>query len=63
MKTDTAERIIQMVAERQAVTAKEMVSYLQFSPQAVFRQLKRLVEAGKLRKFGSPPKVFYQLGS
>ncbi|KAF0132703.1 MAG: Uncharacterized protein FD145_1590 [Candidatus Saganbacteria bacterium] len=61
MKTDTSKRIIEYVGGRGQVTAKELVDYLSISPQAVFKQLRRLVDKKKLSKSGTPPKVYYHI--
>lgn len=61
MKTDTAEKIIQFIDSHGQATAKQLYDYLQISPQAVFRQLKRLVSDKVLTKQGKSPKVFYRI--
>ena len=61
MITETGDNIVKYIKERQEATAKELVDFLLISPQAVFRQLKKLQEKGQIAKFGSPPRVFYVL--
>lgn len=61
MKTDTDRKIIKYIGEHGDVAAKELIDYLNISSQATFRQLKKLIEAKKIAKFGRPPKVFYTL--
>jgi len=61
MKTDTADRIIEYIKEKKQVSAKDLAEYLEISRQALFRQLSRLLESGKIYKIGSSPKVFYSL--
>lgn len=61
MKTDTSKRIIEYISEREKATAAELVDYLVISRQAVFKQLRQLIENKKLVKFGKPPKVYYQI--
>ncbi len=61
MHTDTSDKIIAYISEKKEVTAKFLVGYLGISPQAVFKQLKTLVNKGVITKAGSPPKVFYLL--
>src|SRR3989339_1394958 len=61
MFTETGNNIVKYIKERQEATAKELVDFLLISPQAVFRQLKKLQERGQITKFGSPPRVFYVL--
>lgn len=61
MKTDTYKRIIEYVAGQGQATAKELVDYLEISPQAVFKQLKSLIQKKSLSKSGRPPKVYYHI--
>ncbi len=61
MITETGNTILKYIKERHEATAKELVDFLLISPQAVFRQLKKLQERGEIVKFGSPPRVFYAL--
>lgn len=61
MLTETGNNILKYIKERQEATAKELVDFLLISPQAVFRQLKKLRDRGEIVKFGSPPRVFYAL--
>lgn len=61
MKTDTRNSIIQYIESHKQVTAKELVDYLNISPQAIFKQLAKLIDKGDISKAGKPPKVFYSL--
>ncbi len=61
MLTETGNNIVKYIKDRQEATAKELVDFLLISPQAVFKQLKKLQERGQIAKFGSPPRVFYVL--
>jgi hypoxanthine-guanine phosphoribosyltransferase len=61
MKTDTAQKILDYTQQKGDVTAHELSGYLGLSPQAVFRQLAKLVIQNKLKKTGKPPKVFYSI--
>lgn len=61
MRTDTSQKIVGYITDKQQVTAKELIDYLLLSPQAVFKQLKKLIEQKKIKKIGTPPKVFYSL--
>lgn len=61
MKTDTAEKILSYVREKKQVTANELVGYLSISPQAVFKQLRKLILKNELTKTGKPPSVYYSL--
>lgn len=62
-ETDTFRKIIAYVSEKKEITAKSLIDYLEISPQAVFKQLKSLIDKGILKKIGSPPKVFYSLNT
>lgn len=61
MTTDTANKIIKYIRENKQVSAKDMADYLEISRQALFRQLARLQEEGKIFKVGRAPKVFYAI--
>ncbi|MBU2542267.1 MarR family transcriptional regulator [Patescibacteria group bacterium] len=61
MITETGNNIVKFIKEHGEATAKELVDFLLISPQAVFRQLKKLQDRGRITKFGSPPRVFYVL--
>ncbi len=63
MKTDTKAKIISYLSEHKEATAKELASFLQISPQALFRQLIKLREQNKITKIGKAPQVFYRLAS
>lgn len=57
----TSEKIVTFVTENNEVTAKALTDYLGISERAVFKQLKKLLEEGRLVKIGTPPKVFYKI--
>ncbi|MCK5044547.1 hypothetical protein KAR26_02370 [Candidatus Parcubacteria bacterium] len=59
MKTNTSQKILDYVSSKGRVSAKEIIDYLGFSRQAVFKQLAKLLEQEKISKLGMPPKVFY----
>ncbi|MEK7545101.1 MAG: hypothetical protein AAB551_03140 [Patescibacteria group bacterium] len=61
MKTNTGANIVEYIRKHKQSTAKELVESIQISPQALFRQLKKLQEKNKIYKVGTPPKVFYFL--
>lgn len=61
MKTDTSERILQYISQNDQVTVQQLVAYLGHSPQAVHRQLKKLVEKNLVEKVGTPPVVYYKI--
>lgn len=58
----TSQKIIDYIAKNGQTSGKELVDYLgNITPRAVRKQLKGLLESGKLQKIGRPPKVFYLL--
>jgi len=58
----TSEKIIDYIVKNNQASGKELADYLDdITPRAVRKQLKSLLENGKLRKVGRPPKVFYLL--
>lgn len=59
MKSSTNSKIIEYIHEKKLATAHDLADYLNISRQAVYKQLKKLVENGELVKLGQPPKVFY----
>jgi DNA-binding Lrp family transcriptional regulator len=61
MRTDTSKKIIEYLGKNGHITAKELVDYLGISYQAVFKQLRKLTETGKIYKIGKAPRVFYFL--
>jgi hypothetical protein len=63
MITKTAQKIVDYIQGKGDVTAHELSGYLGISPQAVFRQLARLIIQNKLKKVGKPPKVFYSIAN
>jgi len=61
MKTDTAKKILEYIIQKGQVTVQDLILYLGYSPQAIHRQLKKLVENSQLQKIGTPPRVYYQI--
>jgi len=61
MKTDTKERIISYIKQKNEVSANELADFLGISAQALYKQLNRLIAEKVLSKSGKPPKVFYYL--
>lgn len=59
MKTDTNYTIVKIVSKQGRVRAHDLVKKLNLSNVAVHKQLKKLVEDGKLIKIGKPPLVYY----
>ena len=63
MKTDTSDKMISYISEKKQASPKELADFLLISPQALFRQLKKLQEQGLIAKIGRPPRVLYSLAS
>jgi hypoxanthine-guanine phosphoribosyltransferase len=61
MKTDTNSNILNYIAENKEVTVHQITKHFGLSSQAIHRQVKKLVLAEKIKKIGTPPKVFYQV--
>lgn len=61
MKTNTGQKIIEKLKKQGQVSPKMLAEYLKISPQALFRQLKKLTEKGQIEKIGRSPRVFYAL--
>lgn len=60
MVTSTSKNIIEYLETHKKATAKELAEFLGISRQALHRQLLKLINNGKLAKYGRPPKVLYQ---
>lgn len=54
-------KILQYLNQKSEATGNELSNYLDLSDRAVRKQLKNLVEEGKVSKIGIPPKVYYYL--
>ncbi len=63
MITDTKVRIVSYIRTNGQARVKYLAEHLGIGTVALHRQLKSLVESGKLIKAGSVPKVFYTLAS
>ncbi len=62
MTEKTSERILAYIQKRAQVSGKEIVDHLDsITDRAVRKQLKALLEQGKLGKVGVPPRVYYFL--
>lgn len=59
MVTDTKEKILSYIKLHGRVRPNELTSYLGIGLTAIHRQLKSLMEAGKISRTGNPPLVFY----
>ncbi len=63
MMTDTKIRILGYIKTNGQARVRDLVEHLGIGKVALHRQLKSLVESGKLAKSGSAPKVFYTQAS
>lgn len=61
MKTDTSQKILELIRQKGEQRPDELIRELDLSAAAVHKQLKKLVASGQLRRLGKPPKVFYFL--
>ena len=61
MKTDTRQRIFEFIKEKGQASPKEIADFVNFSPQMIFRHLKKLQDENKIQKGGTPPFIFYHL--
>lgn len=61
MKTKTGAFILDLIKKQSQIRVHDLILELNLSPVAVHKQLKKLLEAGKIRKIGRPPLVFYRL--
>jgi len=61
MKTKTDFKILELVKKQGQIRVHDLILELNLSPVAIHKQLKKLLLAGKIRKIGHPPLVFYRL--
>jgi len=61
MKTQTKQKIIEYIEQKDKVRAHDLKRILNISSVALHKQLKTLVQTGKLIKLGKPPIVFYSI--
>lgn len=59
MKTDTQDKILSYIKNKNSVSAKEIVAAFGFHPTGIFRHLKKLVGKKLIYKTGRAPKVLY----
>lgn len=59
MITDTRNKIYSYIIEKSKVRVHDIVKVFHLSNVAVHKQLKKLLEEGKIQKIGKPPMVFY----
>jgi predicted ArsR family transcriptional regulator len=63
MKTNTSTKLLSYINNQTQATPKELATFLNISPQALFRHLKKLHQKGQIIKTGEPPRVYYHLPS
>lgn len=63
MKTKTGTNILKFIEEHKKARVHGLALFFQLSPVAIHKQIKKLLEAGKIEKIGKPPLVFYRLRS
>lgn len=61
MKTDTKNKILNLLSTEGPSSPNTLQKAINISPQALHRHLKTLTEKGLLRKIGSSPKIRYEL--
>lgn len=61
MKTETKSQIIEFIKKNKSSRPHDIVNFLQITPSAVHRHLKKLVLDGIIKKNGTPPHVYYAL--
>jgi DNA-binding MarR family transcriptional regulator len=61
MKVSSSQKILNILEESGAKRPADLARELGVSPQALHRQLKKLLKGGQIRKKGRPPLVFYEL--
>lgn len=59
----TSDKIIKYITENHQTAASELVTLLGITDRAVRKQLKKLLEDGRLVKAGVPPRVFYSVST
>lgn len=61
MKTATKQQIIDIIQKIGQARPKDLIDRLGFSPVAIHKHLKNLINQGLIVKVGSPPHVFYKI--
>lgn len=57
----TREKILEYIKAKNQASPADLVSYLNISRQALFKQLGKLMHSGEIRKIGRSPSVFYAI--
>ncbi len=55
----TSAKILNYLKSKRQADGNDLAHYLEISPRGVRKQLKNLLDKGKITKIGKPPKVFY----
>ena len=55
----TSEKMLDYLKGKRQADGNDLAHYLEISPRGVRKQLKSLLDKGKITKIGKPPKVFY----
>ena len=64
MTEKTSDKILQYIHKRGQASGKELADHLaSITDRGIRKQLKTLLEQGKLRKVGTPPRVYYFLAN
>ncbi|MCB9771349.1 MAG: hypothetical protein H6754_02215 [Candidatus Omnitrophica bacterium] len=63
MKTETAAKIIAFIKKNTQASPKDLYTFLEISPRAIFKQLNALSEKNIIQKIGKSPKVYYTLAT
>ena len=61
MTTNTRNLILEHIKENHQLRAYDLMYMLGMSRTTVHKQLKKLLNEGKLQKIGTPPRVYYLL--
>lgn len=61
MRTKTGETILELLKTHGKLRVHELIPLLHISHVAVHKQIKKLMDAGKIQKIGTPPRVMYTL--
>lgn len=59
----TSDKIIAYLAQNSQTTTAALVNYLEITDRAVRKQLKSLLDSGRIVKSGVPPRVYYSLST
>lgn len=63
MKTDTGERIVKFIKTQGRVRPHDLVREFKISSIAIHKQLRKLLGKGIISRIGTPPLVFYVIGT